>query len=73
MLSSLRLELQLNMRLRGMFALYQKATCNEGESDFCYSVEKYDFLTLPVSDRGEEGFVSLGKAYVYRSSDEVYC
>lgn len=39
------------MRLRGIFAFYQKAACKEGESDFCYTVEKGGFLSLPVSDR----------------------
>lgn len=58
----------MNKRLRGIFALSQKATCKEGKSGFCCSVEKGDFLTLPASDR-REGFMSLGKAYEYRSSD----
>lgn len=60
------------MRLRGIFALYQKATCKEGESDFCYTVGKVGFLNLPVSNSREE-FMTPGKAYGYRSSDGVYC
>lgn len=48
MLSLVRLELQAEMR--GVFALYQKAAYKEGESDFCYTVEKGGFLSLPVSE-----------------------
>lgn len=59
------------MRSRGIFALYQKGTCEGGESDFCCSVEKGYFLVSSVSDR-REGFMSLGKAYGYRSSNGVY-
>lgn len=58
--------------------MYQKATCKEGESDFCYTVGKGGFLKLPVSNRREEFMTPRhmgieGKAYGHRSSDGVYC
>lgn len=59
------------MRSRGIFALYQKGTCEGGESDFYCSVEKGYFLVSSVSER-REGFMNLDKAYGYRSSDGVY-
>lgn len=72
MLSLVRLELQAEYEIEGNLCLVSESNLWKGESDFCYTVGKHGFLSLPVSDR-REGFTSPGKAYGYRSSDGVYC